>query len=130
MKKSILLACLSVIFYVLLPGCKKTATTDTSSNSSYVAAANCTGVTPTYTTDIKPILNLRCATAGCHAAVNPAHNLDLTTYALIKRDFDLHEFLCSINQDGTCSKMPQGSAKLADADIKKITCWAKNGFAQ
>jgi hypothetical protein len=38
--------------------------------------------------------------------------------------------LCSINQDAGCTKMPEGLAKLSAADIKKITCWSKNGFAQ
>ena len=34
------------------------------------------------------------------------------------------------NQDSGYDKMPNNGIKLPAADIKSITCWAKNGFAQ
>jgi hypothetical protein len=128
MKKTILLSCVICAFYTLFNACKKESAS--TANSDYINKTDCTGSTPTYTKDIKPIFDAKCATSGCHGAINPAHALNLTTFELSKRDFNAHAFLCSINQDAGCDKMPQSGSKLAADDIKKITCWAKNGFAQ
>ncbi len=130
MKKLIFFSLFLCSFYMLFQACKKTTVDDGQPNSVYISAADCTGSTPTYTVDVKPIFDAKCATSGCHGATNPAHNLNLSTYATSKSDFNLHALLCSINQDGTCSKMPNNGTKLAAADIKKITCWAKNNFPQ
>ena len=131
MKKTILMFSFLVSLYLVFQSCKKTAEVDGGKpNSEYLSATDCTGSTPTYTKDIKAIFDVSCATSGCHAAVNPQHNLNLATYSTSKSDFNLHALLCSINQDAGCSKMPQTGSKLAAADIKKITCWDKNGFAQ
>ncbi len=130
MKKMFFMLCFFTSLYVVFQACKKEEAESGKTNSDYTSAADCTGSTPTYTKDIKPIFDAKCATSGCHAAVNPAHGLNLTTYEVSKRDFNAHAFLCSINQDSGCDKMPQGGSKLAADDIKKITCWSKNGFAQ
>lgn len=131
MKKTILMFSFFLSLYVVFQACKKEVVAETGkANSVYISATDCTGSTPTYTKDIKPIFDARCATSGCHAAVNPAHNLNLSTYELSKRDFNVHALLCAINQDAGCEKMPQTGSKLAADDIKKITCWAKNSFPQ
>jgi hypothetical protein len=131
MKKTTLFLVFLFSLYLVFNACKKETPAETGkANSVYTNAADCTGLTPTYSKDIKPILDAKCATSGCHSAVNPPHGLNLTTYEVTKRDFDVHAFICSITQDAGCSKMPNNGTKLADADIKKITCWAKNGFAQ
>ena len=131
MKKVFYLMTMVALLAIVIFACNKTPTVDEGKpNSEYISAAVCTGVTPTYTADIKAIFDARCATSGCHISPGAAHGLDLSTYALAKRDFNVHALLCSINQDASCSKMPTTGAKLAAADITKITCWAKNGFAQ
>jgi hypothetical protein len=129
MKKTILFFSFIFSIYTIFTACKK-ETAASNRNSDYTNAANCTGVTPTYTKDIKSIFDAQCASSGCHAAINPAHALNLSTFETSKRDFDAHAFLCSINQDAGCDKMPIGRSKLSADDIKKITCWAKNGYAQ
>jgi hypothetical protein len=131
MKKTTLFLGFLFSLYLVFIACKKEKPTEIGkANSIYINAADCTGLSPTFTKDIKPIFDAKCATSGCHGAVNPAHGLNLSTYELSKRDFNVHAFICSITQDVGCSKMPQGGVKLADADIKKITCWAKNNFVQ
>jgi hypothetical protein len=99
-------------------------------NSDYISAADCTGSTPTYTADVQPIFDTRCAYSGCHAGNNAAHGLNLSGYDNAKNNFNDHNTLCAINHDGSCDPMPQGSAKLSDDQIKIITCWAKNNFPQ
>jgi hypothetical protein len=130
MKKTISFLFFLSTFYVLFEACGNKTADDGQANSFYISAADCTGSTPTYTADVKPILDTKCANSGCHSAVSPAHALDLSTYATTKAQFNVHTILCSINQDGTCGKMPNNGTKLAAADIKKITCWAKNNFPQ
>lgn len=86
---------------------------------------DCTGSTPTYTTDVAPIMAANCT--GCHGATSPSGNVDLTTYAKVKAAGNL---FCSVNHDNGCDAMPQGAAKLSDADIKKIACWINNGYTE
>jgi hypothetical protein len=128
MKKTIIISSFLTFTYFIV-SCKKDVAAGTA-NSDFIAAADCIGATPTYTKNIKLIFDTKCATSGCHSEVKAAHGLNLSTYETSKNQFNVHAFLCSINQVGTCSKMPNNGTKLPDADIKSITCWAKNGFTQ
>ena len=131
MKKILFIVGYSACLYLAFQACKKTETVDGGvANSTYINAADCTGSTPTYTSNIKPIFDSKCATSGCHVGASAAHGLDLSTFDKAKSQFNVHAFLCAINQDAGCSKMPQTGSKLPAADIKSITCWAKNGFTQ
>jgi hypothetical protein len=103
---------------------------DGGSNQQYIDAADCTGVSAAYATDVAPILNARCATSGCHSATSAREGLDLSGYASSKAAFDDFAILCSVNFDSGCNRMPQGGSQLSDSDILTLTCWAKNGFAQ
>jgi hypothetical protein len=53
---------------------------------------DCATTTPKYTTEIKPIYDASCATAGCHNATAKAADIDLSTYAASKSfsDADSH----------------------------------------
>ena len=132
MKKMLFIVGYSASLYVAFQACKKTETVvgNSTANSTYINAADCTGSTLTYTSNIKPIFDSKCATSGCHIGASAAHGLDLSTYDKAKSQFNVHAFLCAINQDAGCSKMPETGSKLPAADIKSITCWAKNGFTQ
>jgi hypothetical protein len=130
MKKAIFIIGFSISMFFLFQACKKEVAAAGTTNADYLAKTDCTGSTPTYAKNIKTIFDTKCATSGCHSEVAAAHGLDLSSYEKSKNLFNVHAMLCSINQDSGCDKMPQGSAKLPDADIKTITCWAKNGFAQ
>ncbi|MEP6795973.1 MAG: hypothetical protein ABJB16_16715 [Saprospiraceae bacterium] len=41
---------------------------------------DCTGISPTYTIDIKLILNAFCALSGCHDAISSKAGIDFSTY--------------------------------------------------
>jgi hypothetical protein len=70
--KSLLLLVFSPIFFLV--ACSK----DTNSN------IDCTGVTPTYTTGVKSILDGSCATSGCHDAITHQSGYDFSTYESAK----------------------------------------------
>lgn len=89
--------------------------------------ADCTGIAPTYTNDIAPIYNTSCATSGCHSAVFPASGINLSNYTSSKAASQNSKLLKSIKHQSGASAMPQGAAKLSDANIRLIECWIKNG---
>jgi len=92
------------------------------------ATIDCTGVTPTYTADIKTIMTGNCATKACHSAGTAAGGYDLSNYASCKSAKD--RIVGSVQHLSGYQSMPQGAAKLDDASIKKIVCWSQNGCMQ
>ncbi len=91
---------------------------------------DCANQTPTYTTDIQPIMAAHCTNSACHDASNPADNLDLTTYDNVKEHAGHSHFLGALEHKSGFEAMPQNAAKLPDSLILKIACWAKNGSPQ
>lgn len=87
----------------------------------------CNGVVPTYTSNVKAILDARCATSGCHNAASKKSGYDLSNYESTKNAAGNKAFIGSIQHKSGYNKMPQGAAKLSDADIKTIACWVQNG---
>jgi hypothetical protein len=89
---------------------------------------DCTGVTPTYTNDIAPILNASCATSGCHSALFPASGINLSAYTAAKSASINGKVLKSIkHESGVAAMPPMGASKLSAANIRLIECWIKNG---
>lgn len=93
-------------------------------------AVDCTGLTPTYTADVAPLL-VTCATDGCHGNIATMAEVNLTTYDNVKKSTENSKFLPAIkHQSGAESMPPAGFDKLTDAQIKIIECWIKNGKPQ
>ena len=88
---------------------------------------DCTGVAPTYTTDIKAILDSKCV--SCHNATDLEGGIDLSTYAVSKVQSARDCFTGCVQHLAPYHNMPQGEAKMPDATIKKIYCWVQNGAA-
>ena len=107
----------SIYFLLLLASCTKDEETK----------ADCSGVTPTYTVDIAPIMNLSCAISGCHTAIFPADGLDLSNYAKVKSASINGKVLQSIKHLSGVEAMPQGAAKLSADKITKDECWIQAG---
>jgi hypothetical protein len=82
------------------------------SNAEYMEATDCSGISPTYTADVAPILNTNCALSGCHTALSPSHGLNLQGYQVVKSTFDQHKLLCAINHGNDCNPMPKGRPQL------------------
>ena len=91
---------------------------------------DCTSTAPTYTKDIKPIMDASCASSGCHSAQNPAEGINLSSYTGTKGAAAKDDFLASIQQTGSAKAMPKGGSKLSDDKIKLIYCWIQNGTPQ
>jgi hypothetical protein len=113
MKKSILI--LSMI--VLISSCKKEAITE----------YDCSNHTPTYTADVKPILDGNCMGSGCHSSSRKAAGYDLSNYNGALNASGKDAFLGAIQHKTGYKKMPRFDSKLSEENIKTISCWVQNG---
>ena len=125
-KKNLFFSTLTIAIVVglTLSSCKtqKTATATTTTKAEPVCAT-----TPTYTADIKPIIDGACGNS-CHSAAKKAHQIDLSSYEGTKSAAADKSFLGAINQESGYAPMPRMHPKLDDATIAKITCWVKGGM--
>lgn len=80
----------------------------------------CAGNTPTYTKNIKPILETKCNSASCHGAGAPQPNW--TSYATVK------SAAVGIRNQVSAKNMPKApNPPLSQAEIDLFVCWVKNG---
>lgn len=92
-------------------------------------AVNCGEAKPTYTADIKPILDLHCAST-CHSSEKKAAGITLAAYEEAKVQAFKRRFLGAIRHDAGYTAMPRKNPKLSDNDITKIACWIQSGCMQ
>jgi cytochrome c553 len=90
------------------------------------APATACASSPTYTADIKSILDASCM--PCHSAEKHKHNIDLSGYETTKESAAGKNFLGSIRHEAGYDAMPAKADKLSDATIEKISCWIQNGM--
>lgn len=91
---------------------------------------DCSGIAPTYTADIKPILDASCAKSGCHNATTAEAGVNLSSYASASSISQEDRFLGAIQHKQGFPKMPDDGPKLPDAQIELLTCWVQNGSPQ
>lgn len=91
---------------------------------------DCTGLTPTYTNDVKAILDASCAVAGCHDAITVQSGVNLSSFATAFTVSREERFLGAIQHRSGFPAMPFGGSKLPDATIQILTCWVENGSPQ
>jgi hypothetical protein len=115
MKKAIVI--LSVLGIVFIYACKKKS----------ITTYDCTGITPTYIANIKPLLDASCATSNCHSAATKASGIDLSTFVAAKAYSSNDKFIKSIQHISGVEAMPKGGSKLSEDNIKLIYCWTNNG---
>jgi hypothetical protein len=115
--KKVFLSILVIGIITFFTQCKKDA----------IDQFDCSGITPTYTTNVKAILDTRCSTSGCHSASKKAAGIDLSNYSSASAESKKGRFLGSIQHKSGYDAMPKGSSKLDDATIKIISCWVQNG---
>lgn len=82
---------------------------------------------PTYTADIKQILDVNCGNT-CHSEAKKKHGIDLSSYEPSKEAASRNSFMGSIRHEDGFDAMPANHAKLDDATIEKLACWVKNGM--
>jgi hypothetical protein len=91
---------------------------------------DCTGLTPTYTSDVKVLMDNKCATSGCHSANSKADGKDFSSYSAVKNDASKSSFMGSMQHLSGYKAMPQGGTKLSDTELQTISCWISNGTPQ
>ena len=84
------------------------------------ATDDCSGTEVSYSGQIKPLIETRCAIQLCHDAVSTSIGGPFTSYNLIKNKS------LTIKQQVVSGIMPQGSS-LTAAEIKMIRCWVDSG---
>ncbi|MDQ3016508.1 MAG: hypothetical protein M3R25_07310 [Bacteroidota bacterium] len=88
---------------------------------------DCTGITPSYSVDIKPILDVSCAKSGCHDAITQQEGINLSNYLRASIVSQEVRFLGTIQYKKGYPKMPNDSGKLPESQIQLLTCWVQNG---
>jgi hypothetical protein len=109
---------LAFIVTAIIFSCKK----------STLTTYDCTGVAPTYTTNIKAIIDASCASSGCHSNASKAKGIDLSSLGVVKTAAANANFMGSIQHLSSYEAMPKGASKLSETDIKLISCWMANGM--
>ncbi|MCD6064256.1 MAG: hypothetical protein K0R82_2167 [Flavipsychrobacter sp.] len=86
-----------------------------------------TDSTVSFSAKIKPILDSKCATAGCHDANGLGGGYNFTTYAGVKQAVTNNRLLGAIKHEQGFSQMPKGMPPLDAATIDLFTKWVNQG---
>lgn len=81
----------------------------------------CSNISATFSTNIKPLIQNNCATAGCHNAAGSAGGVILETYAQIAAKTARIAQRCIVDKT-----MPTGGP-LLPAEIAALKCWIDSG---
>jgi hypothetical protein len=109
----------SLFLVVIIIGGNNACTKDKTS----VSAASCPD-TISFANQVKPIIDLNCATSGCHNSASSG-GYNLTTYSAISANANI--ILSVIKHESGVTPMPFGGAKLADSLIQQFECWVIQG---
>ena len=107
-------------FTLFLVQCKKDA----------IDTAVCTGTTPTYTANVKAIMDASCALSGCHSAASKKSGYDLSSYAGTSAGAAKTAFLGSVQHKSGYTVMPEGASQLSSAQLTTLACWVQNSTPQ
>ena len=88
---------------------------------------DCTGLTPTYNTGIKTILDASCAIPACHDAITHQNGYDFSSYEPASVASMSGRFVGAIQHSDGFVAMPHNLPKLSDDKIQQLTCWVENG---
>ncbi len=98
-------------------------TVSCSKDKTEFAAADCPDPI-SFANDVKPIIDVNCATSGCHDA-NTSTPYEFANYDDIAANANL--ILSVIRHETGVTPMPLNGNQLADSLIQKINCWVIQG---
>ncbi len=78
-----------------------------------------------YSTQIKPFVDINCATSNCHSTAVHQGGYDLTNHENVSTNVDI--IMQSMDPNSGLSLMPQGMPVVADSVIKMFNCWKNQG---
>lgn len=87
----------------------------------------CDTANMSFATNIKPILKQFCTDLGCHTGNGAPGTYLLNAYGGTKTYVDNNRLLGAIRHENGFTAMPQGTSKLSDCNINKITAWVNQG---
>ena len=90
--------------------------------------SNCSGLTPTYTADIKPIISSNCL--SCHNGTQSESGIDLSTYSGVKSMADAGRLLGALHHQNGFTPMPKDAPQLSSDKLQLFDCWVQNGTPQ
>ncbi len=85
------------------------------------ASPDCTIISAKFSTDVGPLIQSKCATAGCHDAGGSAGGAVLETYTQISA------LAARINQRCVIEKTMPPGGPLSTSEIAIISCWISSG---
>lgn len=85
----------------------------------------CDTASVTYSSSIKPIVDSKCATSGCHDAATVGGGYNMSTYDGVKAASA--RIMGAIRQETGYSAMPKSANKLDDCSIAKFDKWIAEG---
>ena len=121
----------SILLVAYFSSCKtsKPAAQTKTTEQAKVTISTCNGKTPSYTANIKSIIDASCA-SSCHSARNRADGIDLSNYEEVKAEAAKKRFMGSMKHESGYDPMPKKANKLDDASLQLIACWIENGMPQ
>ena len=120
MRKSIIIAslCFITLIVITVSGCYNDKEDLLYPFSGKV---DCTTISAKFSTDVKPMMQNKCATTGCHNAASRAGGTVLETYLQISGSAARTKQRCVVEKT-----MPPG-APLTPSEIAILTCWINSG---
>lgn len=94
------------------------------------AGNSCDTANLSFATDIQPIINSNCATAGCHDATTKSFGHDLSSYNGVVTSVNSGRFLGAIRHEANFLPMPKNGLKLPECEMNKIQAWVSQGMKQ
>ncbi|RYE23870.1 MAG: hypothetical protein EOP51_09185 [Sphingobacteriales bacterium] len=102
-----------------------TGTDTTGNGGGGGGGTTCDTSNVTFAQTIKPIIDSKCATSGCHDAATLAGGYNFTVYGGVRAA--RNRMVGAITWASGYSQMPKGMNKLDDCSIAKITKWINDG---
>lgn len=124
------------IALVVFAACKSTEdppaqnTTNNNGGGDTTQIEICDTLEATYDANVGGIIDMHCATSGCHTGSFPANGLNLSTYADVKNAAQKPSFLASIKHEDGQVPMPYAMDKLQDSVIQVLECWVNKDFPE
>ena len=88
----------------------------------------CSGLTTSYSTDIKPIISANCL--SCHNGTQSESGIDLSSYSGVKAMADAGRLLGALHHQSGFTPMPKDAPQLSSDKLQLFDCWVQNGTPQ
>ena len=118
MKTTILFTTLIILCIIIFTACSKSSTTK---DGGAGITFSCTGISPTFSGDVQPILNTVCSiNSNCHASGTINFGGPLTNFA------EVNAQKADIRAQILSGAMPQNTS-ISQSQINAFICWIDSG---